>query len=338
MKALLAPLSWLYGMVIAIRHSLYDHHLLPSHSVKVATICVGNLAIGGTGKTPHVEYLLHMLSKQYKVAVLSRGYKRKTRGFVLADSHATATTIGDEAMQIHQKFPHVAVAVCENRVRGIKELKKRIADIQVVILDDAYQHRALRCGYYILLTPYKQLFIHDHLLPWGRLRDLKSMSLKANSIVVTQCPQEMQPIDFRVISNQLNLPPYQSLFFSKVTYTPTPSVEEVLNNKTARVVVLTGIAQPDFLMKYIHQRKPEASLLAFSDHHRFTKRDVAKIEKYATHFDYVITTEKDYQRIAETRLIQTLGTRLLTLPIKAELCADSDNFRQYILNYIKQNI
>ncbi|MGN1247581.1 MAG: tetraacyldisaccharide 4'-kinase, partial [Paludibacteraceae bacterium] len=181
MRTLLAPISWLYGLVLAIRHTLYDNHLLPSHEADIPTICVGNLAVGGTGKTPHVEYLIRLLSPRYKVAVLSRGYKRKTRGFVLADEHASASTIGDEAMQIHSKFPHVAVAVCEDRVRGVRMLKKQVEGLQVVILDDAYQHRAIRCGYYILLTPYNQLYIDDHLLPWGRLRDLKARALKANS-------------------------------------------------------------------------------------------------------------------------------------------------------------
>ena len=159
MRTLLAPISWLYGLGLAIRHTLYDNHLLPSHEADIPTICVGNLALGGTGKTPHVEYLIRLLSPRYKVGVLSRGYKRKTHGFVLADEHASASTIGDEAMQIHSKFPHLAVAVCEDRVRGIRMLKKQVEGLQVVILDDAYQHRAIRCGYYILLTPYNQLYI-----------------------------------------------------------------------------------------------------------------------------------------------------------------------------------
>ena len=224
MRTLLAPFSWLYGFGLAIRHTLYDNHLLPSHEVDIPTICVGNLAVGGTGKTPHVEYLIRLLSPTYKVAVLSRGYKRKTHGFVLADENANASTIGDEAMQIHSKFPHVAVAVCEDRVRGVRMLKKQVEGLQVVILDDAYQHRAIRCGYYILLTPYDQLYIDDHLLPWGRLRDLKTRALKANCIIVTQCPPDAQPIDFRVIDNRLHLPTYQHLFFSQVKYADAQAV------------------------------------------------------------------------------------------------------------------
>ena len=333
MRTLLAPISWLYGLGLMIRHTLYDNRLLPSHEADIPTICVGNLAVGGTGKTPHVEYLIRLLSPKYKVAVLSRGYKRKTRGFVLADEHASASTIGDEAMQIHSKFPHVAMAVCEDRVRGVRMLKKQVEGLQVVILDDAFQHRAIRCGYYILLTPYNQLYIDDHLLPWGRLRDLKTRALKANSIIVTQCPSNAQPIDFRVIDNRLHLPTYQHLFFSQVQYTN----EQAVAGK--RVLVLTGIAQPEYLMAHIRKLHPDACLMAFPDHHRFSRKDVKKILAKAQGCDAVITTEKDYHRLAETPLVEQLGNRLHTLPIQVVLRGDSNkDFDQDILNYVKQNL
>ena len=333
MRTLLAPFSWLYGFGLAIRHTLYDNHLLPSHEVDIPTICVGNLAVGGTGKTPHVEYLIRLLSPMYKVAVLSRGYKRKTHGFVLADENANASTIGDEAMQIHSKFPHVAVAVCEDRVRGVRMLKKQVEGLQVVILDDAYQHRAIRCGYYILLTPYNQLYIDDHLLPWGRLRDLKTRALKANSIIVTQCPPNAQPIDFRVIDNRLHLPTYQHLFFSQVKYA---DAQAVAGNK---VLVLTGIAQPEYLMEYVRKQHPNACLMAFPDHHRFSKKDIKKILYKAQCYDTILTTEKDYQRLEETSIPEQLGNRLYTLPIEVQLRGDKNkDFDQEILNYMKQNL
>ena len=181
------PLSWLYTFGVAVRHMLFDKHLLPSFTVQVPTICVGNLAVGGTGKTPMVEYLLQLLlDKGYHPAVLSRGYKRKTHGFRLADSGATVETIGDEAMQLHRKFPEVPVAVCENRVRGIKQLQRQLTNLDVVVLDDAMQHRSLRCGFTILLTPYDHLYIDDHMLPWGTLRDLPSRALTADAVVVTK--------------------------------------------------------------------------------------------------------------------------------------------------------
>ena len=333
MRTLLAPFSWLYGFGLAIRHTLYDNHLLPSHEVDIPTICVGNLAVGGTGKTPHVEYLIRLLSPTYKVAVLSRGYKRKTHGFVLADENANASTIGDEAMQIHSKFPHVAVAVCEDRVRGVRMLKKQVEGLQVVILDDAYQHRAIRCGYYILLTPYDQLYIDDHLLPWGRLRDLKTRALKANCIIVTQCPPDAQPIDFRVIDNRLHLPKYQHLFFSQVHY---DDAQTIAGNK---VLVITGIAQPEYLMEYVRKQHPNACLMAFPDHHRFSKKDIRKILNKVQCYDTILTTEKDYQRLVETSLVEQLGNLLHTLPIQVVLRGDSNkDFDQDILNYVKQNL
>lgn len=333
MRTLLAPISWLYGLGLAIRHTLYDNHLLPSHEADIPTICVGNLALGGTGKTPHVEYLIRLLSPRYKVGVLSRGYKRKTHGFVLADEHASASTIGDEAMQIHSKFPHLAVAVCEDRVRGIRMLKKQVEGLQVVILDDAYQHRAIRCGYYILLTPYNQLYIDDHLLPWGRLRDLKTRALKANSIIVTQCPPNAQPIDFRVIDNRLHLPTYQHLFFSQVKYADAQAVAG------KNVLVLTGIAQPEYLMEYVRKQHPNACLMAFPDHHRFSKKDIKKILYKAQCYDTILTTEKDYQRLEETSVPEQLGNRLHTLPIEVQLRGDKNkDFDQEILNYMKQNL
>ena len=378
MRTLLAPFSWLYGLGLAIRHTLYDNRLLPSHEADILTICVGNLAVGGTGKTPHVEYLIRLLSPRYKVAVLSRGYKRKTRGFVLADGHASASTIGDEAMQIHSKFPHVAVAVCEDRVRGVRMLKKQVEGLQVVILDDAFQHRAIRCGYYILLTPYNQLYIDDHLLPWGQLRDLKTRALKANSIIVTQCPPDAQPIDFRVIDNRLHLPTFQHLFFSQVRYAenesgecgaawrphlhgdprPLPPPQKgggVLDSpqrddrrrdvcvpsesQKQRVLVLTGIAQPEYLMEYVRKQHPNACLMAFPDHHRFTKKDVERILYKAQCYDTILTTEKDYQRLAETSVPEQLGERLHTLPIEVQLRGDKNkDFDQEILNYVKQNL
>ena len=212
-------------------------------------------------------------------------------------------------------------------------LKKQVEGLQVVILDDAYQHRAIRCGYYILLTPYDQLYIDDHLLPWGRLRDLKTRALKANSIIITQCPPDAQPIDFRVIDNRLHLPTYQHLFFSQVKYANTQAVAG------KRVLVLTGIAQPEYLMAHIRKLHPDACLMAFPDHHRFSQKDVEKILYKAQCYDTILTTEKDYQRLAETSVVEQLNNRLHTLPIEVQLRGDKNkDFDQEILNYVKQNL
>ena len=249
MNFLLAPISWIYGFVVWLRNLLYDDHILRSTKVSIPTICVGNLAVGGTGKTPMAEYLLSLLSANYKVALLSRGYGRKTRGFRLANEHDTAATIGDEPMQIHLRFPDIPVAVCADRVKGVKQLQHLYPDLQCVILDDAYQHRSLSCGFYILLTPYDCLYTNDHMLPWGRLRDLPSQSHRANVVVVTKCPEHMQPIERRIVSNNLQLASYQHLFYSSIGYAP------IAVDSTPLLV--TGIANPMPLLHHMQQQFPD---------------------------------------------------------------------------------
>ncbi len=325
---LYAPLSRLYGLGVFVRNMLYDEHVFVSHSVTVPTICVGNLAVGGTGKTPHVEYLLRSLASEYKVAVLSRGYKRKTRGFLLADAQSTARTIGDEAMQIHTKFPDIPVAVCENRVHGVRQLQKRIEGLQVVILDDAYQHRALRCGFYILLTPYDRLYIDDHLLPWGRLRDTVNQSQRANAVIVTKCPPDLRPIDRRVIVNRLGLSSFQHVYFTQLDYQQP--------QQTGRPLVVTGIAQTDYMMQYVRSLYPKAELMAFADHHAFSPADIERIARRAESFDFVLTTEKDYQRLLLTDLPARIGERLQVLPIRVAWQENLNVFDAQVRAYLHE--
>lgn len=295
MKRLLTiPLSGLYAFGVGLRHLLYDEHILPSTTVSVPTICVGNIAVGGTGKTPHVEYLIRLLSPHYKVAVLSRGYKRKTKGFVMADQSATAQSIGDEAMQLYLKYPEVCVAVSENRVKGIRQIQSLRPDVEVVILDDAFQHRALKCGFNIVLTRYDRLYPNDHMLPWGTLRDFKQRILKANAVVVTHCPEEMQPIEKRVVENHLHLPPYIRLYFSKFRYGTV--------YRTGRPLVVAGIANPQYLMDFVNAHYQGAGFITYADHHAFTPEDLREIESRAKDYDFVLTTEKDFVRLQQTEL------------------------------------
>ena len=324
------PLSWLYSMVLTIRHFLYDKHILLSHSVSVPTICVGNLAVGGTGKTPMVEYLVRLLvSKGLHPAVLSRGYKRSTHGFVLADEQSTVATIGDESLQLKRKFPEVPVAVCENRVRGVRQLQRLIPDLDVVILDDAMQHRAIRCGYTVMLTPYDRLYIDDQMLPWGRLRDLPSRALKADAIVVTKCPESIRPIDMRVVDNRLHLPTYQLLHFAGIDYAPV--------KEQGNPLVVCGIAQPQYLMEHVQALYPQAQLMAFPDHHAFTQEEINAIVLKARHFDFVLTTEKDWQRLQSTSLEEQLseqGKSLVMMPIQMKFLTPRQSFDRAILQYI----
>lgn len=333
MRILLAPLSWLYGLVIAIRHMLYDHNILPTHTAAIPTICVGNLAVGGTGKTPHVEYLIRLLiANNLKVAVLMRGYKRKTTGFIIADHHASARTIGDEAMQLYTNFPNVTIAVCENRTKGIQLLQQKIKEIDVVVLDDAYQHRALKCGFNILLSTYDNLYIDDHLLPYGSLRDLPSRAQKADIIVVTKCPPTMQPIDMRVVDNKLRLPVFQQLHFTTMTYPPIAHKGIPL--------ILCGIAQPQYLINHVRALYPQALTMTFADHHAYKKSDINAILQQAMKVDFVVTTEKDMQRLALTTLpeqLQANNIPLCVLPITVQFRTDATVFDKKILTYIREN-
>ena len=262
MKVLLRILSWLYGFFVGLRNMLYEGHILHSFKPALPTICVGNLAVGGTGKTPHVEYLVHLLQEHgYVVAVLSRGYKRRTHGFVEADEHSTSSQIGDEAMQLKRKFPKLIVAVCEDRLIGVMRLRRRHADLQLVLLDDAFQHRRLQAGYNILLTQADRLYVEDEMLPLGRLREQASSSYRANMVVVTKCSPNIQPIEQRIIDNKLALPPSKPLIFTRMAYQPlVPVWEKGVKEKGVRskditsgkkVLLLTGIAQPQYLLEHI---------------------------------------------------------------------------------------
>lgn len=329
MNLLLAPISWIYGLLVWLRNLLYDDHILRSTEVSIPTICVGNLAVGGTGKTPMSEYLIKLLSQNYKVALLSRGYGRQTSGFRLANEHDTAQTIGDEPMQIHRHFPDIPVAVCADRVKGVRRLQQLFPDLQCIILDDAYQHRKLRCGFSVLLTPYDRLYVHDHMLPWGRLRDLPSQSIRANVVVVTKCPDAMQPIDRRIVANALAMPSYQQLCFAQIAYQTLPL--------PATPLLLTGIANPLPILQHLQKQYPDTELMAFPDHHAFTNKDVKNILEKAKDYACVVTTEKDYMRLQQTSLVEELGEKLLVQSIQTDFGLDKETFDRAILLYVSEN-
>ena len=324
------PLSWLYAVGVGLRNVLYDEHILPSYGVDIPTIGVGNLAIGGTGKTPMVEYLIRALSPTYKVAVVSRGYGRLTKGLVFADRNADASTIGDEMMQMYRKFPDIPMAVCANRVKAIKQLHLMHPEVQLVLLDDSFQHRSIRCDMYILLTPYGRLYVRDHLLPWGRLREPVAEARRAQVVVVTKCPESMKAIDKRVVANNLKLSAFQSLYFSHIRYAPM--------DIPAKPLVLTGIAHADYMFDYIHEQAPQAELMAFPDHHNYTKKNLDQIASRAAHFDAVITTEKDYSRLMRLDLPEPLRQKLAALPIEPDFREDKADFEAKIGAFVAEQI
>lgn len=309
---ILLPLSKVYGLVVALRNKMFDRgFILKQTTPPVPTIVVGNIAVGGTGKTPHVEYILQSLRGR-KLGMLSRGYKRKTSGFVMASPRVSPEDIGDEAFQIYQKAGgDVAVAVCEKRVEGIQKMLEAEPGLEVIVLDDAFQHRYVKPKVSVVLTEYSRPAYSDKLLPLGHLREPMSAINRAEIVVVTKCPPSMRPMDFRIFKENLNLFPYQKLFFSRYVYghlvplfperaKTVPALEWLTENDY--LLVVSGIANPRPFIRHLRRYKAKVRILCFPDHHNFDHDDIEAIEKKFKAMNgarnYIVTTEKDAVRLA----------------------------------------
>ena len=313
MRFLLLPFAILYGLGVRLRHFLYDRGWLSSKRYPFPILCVGNLAVGGTGKTPMVEYLVRLLGQE-QVAILSRGYRRKTRGFVLADDSATAMTLGDEPYQYHRKFPRATVTVCESRQEGIERLLEN-PHFKYIILDDAFQHRKVQAGTNLLLTSYDKLYTQDFLLPVGSLRDIRSRARKAQIIIVTKCPELTQAEQEKIIQ-QLKPLPSQKVYFTSIAYSDRVYSHEdsqALKDFIATPFTLvTGIANPTPLVDFLEKQGASFEHLAYSDHHHFSNRELEFLRQKGR----ILTTEKDY-----VRLEGALST-LYYLPIETQFLND----------------
>lgn len=313
MRFLLLPFAILYGLGVRLRHFLYDRGWLSSKRYPFPILCVGNLAVGGTGKTPMVEYLVRLLGQE-QVAILSRGYRRKTRGFVLADDSATAMTLGDEPYQYHRKFPRATVAVCESRQEGIERLLEN-PHFKYIILDDAFQHRKVQAGTNLLLTSYDKLYTQDFLLPVGSLRDIRSRARKAQIIIVTKCPELTQAEQEKIIQ-QLKPLSSQKVYFTSIAYSDRVYSHEdsqALKDFIATPFTLvTGIANPTPLVDFLEKQGASFEHLAYSDHHHFSNRELELLRQKGC----ILTTEKDY-----VRLEGALPT-LYYLPIETQFLND----------------
>lgn len=305
-RYILFPFSIIYGGIIWTRNKLFDKKIMRSASFNFPVICVGNLAVGGTGKTPMAEYLVKFLSGKYKVATLSRGYKRKTKGFAIADENTTAVDIGDEPMQIHQKFPGITVAVSEERIIGIPQVLYQKPETQVIILDDAFQHREVKAGLNILLTAYENLFTRDFLLPAGDLRDVRSSSYRAEIIVVTKCKSHLNEEEKLAIEKEINPKENQKIFFTRIEY-GSPfhlfSKEELLLTPEFHVLLVCAIANPQPLKKILNDYVSSYEMLPFRDHHIFNSDDLKEIKKQFSKISsqqkIILTTEKDAVRLTK---------------------------------------
>lgn len=333
LRKILFPFAILYGFITSIRNFLFDKGILKSTSFNVPVIAVGNLSVGGTGKTPQIEYLIRLLSDKYKVAALSRGYKRKSKGFVLADENSNAEILGDEPFQFYQKFPDVQVAVDADRTNGITQLLSQKEKPQVILLDDAFQHRKVKAGYYILLTSFDDLYADDFMLPTGNLRESRSGAERANIVVVTKCPKELSEQRQEEIRLKLHLNCSQQIFFSFIDYDTViygkDKKIEVDEIKLESKLLLAGIAKPKPFFDYLKNEEDEC--LTFPDHHHFSDADLEAIQSKANGRK-IITTEKDYVRLKDSKLI----SQLYYLPIKSTFINHQQNFDSSILEYIKK--
>lgn len=343
----LLPLSFLYGIGVRVRNLLYDLGWLKSRAFILPVISVGNITVGGAGKTPHVEYLVRLLREKTRVAVLSRGYKRRTKGYVLADSGKTSADIGDEPYQMYTKFgSDIHVAVCADRCEGIDRLRTDAAthDTGAVILDDAYQHRRVKPGVNILLVDYHRLIVYDRLLPAGRLREPQDGKSRADVVIITKCPRDLRPMDFRVLTKAMALRPYQKLFFTTLAYKPLLPVftEGKKSGITAghHVIALSGIASPQHLLDELQAHTRHVTPLSYSDHHRFSARDIARINNTfdaLPHPRLIVTTEKDAARlVAVDGLSNDVRRHTFALPIEVEfMLGGGEQFDEFITESIK---
>ena len=347
----LIPLSWLYGIGVGFRNQLFNIGLLKQHDYDIPIISVGNITVGGAGKTPHVEYLIRLLKDKVKVAVLSRGYKRKTHGYVLANDSSTVTDIGDEPYQMKQKYQDVHIAVDKKRVDGIAHITgdAETNDTDVILLDDAFQHRYVKPGINILLVDYHRLIIYDKLLPAGRLREPQSGKNRADIVIITKCPKDLKPMEFRVLTKAMNLYPYQSLYFTTIEYeslTPLFAKEKSTIEKEAledkHVMLITGIASPKQIIIDLKPHVKEMTTLAFSDHHQFKSKDIMKINETFNAIKgekIIVTTEKDATRLEQLDgLSEEVKQNLYVLPIKVKFMINQEEeFNDKIIDYVRKN-
>lgn len=342
---LLKPLSVVYGAITATRNKMFDYGVLEQRDFDIPVVVVGNIAVGGTGKTPHVEYLINLLRKKYHIGVLSRGYNRRTKGFVHATDESTARQIGDEPYQIFRKFGNegVTVAVCEDRVRGIERMREIDPEINLLILDDAFQHRYVKPSVSVVLTEYSHPVFEDEMMPAGRLRESAGALNRADVVIVTKCPDSMKQIDYRIFTKNINLQPWQQLYFSTYTYgnleplypdlaTIEPDLDEITSHDT--IVIVAGIASPKPFIKHIRQSRAKVTGLIFSDHHNFKRSDIeAIIAKIKSAPDprraIVVTTEKDAMRLRDyPGLPNGLKKRIFYLPVAVKIISTTISGQQ----------
>lgn len=346
---LLYPISLVYHLITGFRNFLFDSGIFRSTEFSIPVICIGNITVGGTGKTPHTEYLLSILSPKFRVAVLSRGYKRKSKGFMIVTATSRVADSGDEPLQIASRFPDVVVAVDSDRVKGINKILELYPSTEVILLDDGFQHRRVTPGFSILLSDHGRLFTRDHILPYGDLREDKSNIRRADVILVTKTPESISAMDRRLIVKEIDKSAYQNLYFTSIQYgEPVPifgeTNHEILKNGALPgVLIVTGIANPEPLRKHLESIFSETQIISFPDHHNFTQQDIDLIisgfNKLQSQLKYLITTEKDAVRLREfTNIAEPIKSAFYFIPVGINILNDDkEEFDNLIIDYVRTN-
>jgi tetraacyldisaccharide 4'-kinase len=345
-RLLLYPFALLYGALVWLRNRMYDAKIFSSIEFSVPVITVGNLSTGGTGKTPHVEYLVRLMEYQYQAATMSRGYKRHTQGFMIADENSNALRIGDEPMQYHMKFPDLVVSVAEERMIGIPALLQRRPGIDVIILDDAYQHRSVKAGFSILITDYSKPFYNDYILPFGSLRESRSAYKRADIIIVSKCPPILAAEEARAIEAKIAPLPHQQVYFTDIRYSPPTNfiTDEEVSLEGKNVILVCGIARPEPLIAYLKSKTADVHTLTYADHHYFVSSDLEEIketyENWQVSDKIIITTEKDAARLhLHFDKLREWGITIAVLPISVSVLFNRRiEFNTAIINYMERAV
>jgi len=344
LQILALPLSYCYGLTMLVRSLFFDLGFFQSEKFDIPVISVGNLSFGGTGKTPHIEYLIRLLGEHPLIATLSRGYGRESKGFILASRRSNVKYIGDEPLQLIKKFPHIKVAVDENRVNGIHKLIDKFPDLEVVLLDDAFQHQYVKPGISILLTDYHRLYTEDFVFPSGWLREFRSGARRADIIIVTKTPKVFSPITRRKLTEEINPSPSQQLFFSYIKYGCLIPINEeqdlAILKKLSYILLFTGIANDYPIQEEFRRKCSELSIIKFPDHHKYEMKDLEKIKTrfldLPSRKKIIMTTEKDLMRLKKAEFIAFFkDLPVFYLPIEIDFHdKDKTVFDQLIIDYV----
>lgn len=344
-KAWLAPAAFIYGIGITVRHKLFDWGILRSRQYDIPIICVGNITVGGTGKTPVTEMLIRRLSESFRIAVLSRGYKRKTKGYLEVEPGMSFLKTGDEPKQIKRRFPDVVVAVCEKRTEGIDRIRAQHPEVDLIIMDDGFQHRYVEPWVNIVLMDYTRPVYQDHLLPWGTLRDRVSQLERAHYILVTKCSPDINPLDRRIVRKSLKMYPYQNLYFC---YTAKGQPAAMFPDAAARtlapgakVIAMSGIGNPAAFEECLGGRFDVVATLEYPDHHPYRSRDLKDMEQALRDFpgSVIVTTEKDAVKLMNSKKIPAaIREKMFYQPIKVSFVEDTEfDFISKLKNDLRAN-